>query len=50
MQSGKRFVLSLNYNESNSFLFIRGKSISIQSKKLRKKDYTLCLNNISKDF
>ena len=34
-QSGKKLVLSLHYNESNSFLFINiTKNISIQSKKL----------------
>ena len=38
-QSGRRFVLSLHYNGSNS--------ISIQSKKLRNRYY---LGNISKDF
>ena len=32
-QSGKRFVLSLQYNGSSSFLF----ALSIQSKKLRNK-------------
>ena len=34
-QSGKRFVLSLHHNRSNSFLFVNTtKNISFQSKKL----------------
>ena len=37
-QSGKRFVLNLYYNGSNSFLFVKCyKNISIQSKNLRNK-------------
>ena len=41
-QPGKRFVLSLHYNGSNSFLFVY-LFICL-------KDYALCLGNISKDF
>ena len=50
-QSGKRFVLSLHYNGSNSFLFVD--AIKIHQFKIKYsdiKDYTLCLGNISKDF
>ena len=33
-QPNKKFLLSLHYSGSNSFLFINEKNISIQSKKL----------------
>ena len=36
-QSGKRFVLRLHYNGSNSFLFVNATKISTQSKTLRTK-------------
>ena len=36
-QSGKKFVLSLHYNGSNSFLFVNATKISTQSKPLRTK-------------
>ena len=50
-QSGKRFVLSLHYNGSNSFLFVNATKINqFKAKSFEKKDYTLCLGNISKDF
>ena len=49
-QSGKRFVLSLHYNASNSFLFVNATKISVQSKRFWKNDYAVCLGNISKDF
>ena len=49
-QSGKRFVLNLHHNESNSFLFVNAtKNISVQSKKSQLEDYALFLSNISKD-
>ena len=50
-QPRKRFVLSLHYNESNSFLFVNATKI-YQFKAIDSeiKDYTLRLGNISKDF
>ena len=51
-QSGKRFVLSLQYNGSNSFLFVN--ATKVYRFKVKKnseiKDYALCLGNVSKDF
>ena len=50
-QSEKRFVLSLHYNGSNSFLF--GNATKMYQFKVRDseiKDDALCLGNISKDF
>ena len=50
-QSGKRFVLSLHYNGSNSFLFVNATKIyQFKAKDSEIKDYTLCLGNISKDL
>ena len=50
-QPRKRFVLSLHYNGSNSFLFVNATKIyQFKSKDPEIKDYTLCLGNISKDF
>ena len=50
-QPRKRFVLSLHYNESNSFLFVDAtKLYQFKAKDSKIKDYTLCLVNISKDF
>ena len=50
-QSGKRFVLSLHYNGSNSFLFANATKIyQFKEKDSEIKDYTPCLGNISKDF
>ena len=50
-QSGKRFVLSLHCNGSNSFLFVNATKIyQFKAKDSEIKDYTLCLGNISKDF
>ena len=50
-QSGKRFVLSLHYNENNSFLFVNATKIyQFKAKDSEIKDYALCLGNISKDF
>ena len=47
----KRFVLSLHYNGSNSFSFVRTTKIH-QFKAIYSeiKNYTLCSGNISKDF
>ena len=48
-QSGKRFVLSLHYNESNSFLFVNATKVyQCKAKDSEIKDYALCLGNISK--
>ena len=50
-QSGKRFVLSLHYNGSNSFLFVNATQVyQFKAKDSAVKDYALCLGNISKDF
>ena len=50
-QSGKRFILSLHYNGSNSFLFVNVTRIyQFKAKDSEIKDYTLCLGNIFKDF
>ena len=50
-QRRKRFVLSLHYNGSNSFLFVNATKIcQFKSKDSEIKDYTQCLGNISKDF
>ena len=50
-QSGKRFVLSLHYNGSNSFLFVNATKVyQFKVKNTEIKDYALCLGNISKDF
>ena len=50
-QSGKRFVLSLHYNGSNSFLFVNATKVyQSKAKNSEIKDYALCLGNILKDF
>ena len=50
-QSGKRFVLSLHYNGSNSFLFVNAaKTYHFKGNDSEIKDCALCLGNISKDF
>ena len=50
-QPNKRFVLSLHYNGSNSFLFVNAKKLCQFKSKISKiKDYALYLRNISKDF
>ena len=50
-QPNKRFVLSLHYNGSNSFLFVDATKIyQFRGKDSEIKDYVLCLGNISKDF
>ena len=50
-QSGKRFVLSLHYNGSNSFLFVNATKVNqFKTKDSEIKDYSLCLGNVSKDF
>ena len=50
-ENNKRFVLSLHYNEDNSYLFVNGTEVH----KFKAKDseivpYLICLGNISKDF
>ena len=50
-ESGQRFVLSLHYNGSNSFLFVDATKIyQFKGKYSEIKDYALCLDNISIDF
>ena len=50
-QSGKRFVLSLHYNGSNSLLFVNTTKVyQFKAKNSEIKDYSLCLGNVSKDF
>ena len=50
-QSGKRFVLSLHYNERNSLLFVNATKVyQFKAKKYEIKDNALCLGNISRDF
>ena len=47
-QSKKRFVLSVHYNGSNSFLFVNATRIyQFKPKDFEIEDYTLCLGNIS---
>ena len=48
-ESGITIMLSLHYNERNSFLFGR-KIYQLKAKDLETKPYPLCLGNISKDF
>ena len=50
-QSGKRFVVSLHYNGSNSFLFVNATKVyQFKVKNSEIKDYAFCLGNISKTF
>ena len=50
MQPNKRFVSSLQYNGSNSFLFVNATKLhQFKAKVVEIKDYPLCLGNISKD-
>ena len=47
-QSKKRFVLSVHYNGSNSFLLVNATRIyQFKPKDFEIEDYTLCLGNIS---
>ena len=51
IQPNKRFVLSLPYNGSSSFLFVNATKIyQFRAKNSEIKDYAPCLGNISKDF
>ena len=50
-QSRKRFVLSLHYNGSNSFLFVNATKVyqfKVNTSDI--KDYALYLGNVSNDF
>ena len=50
-QPSKRFVLSLHYNGSNSFLFVNTTKIyQFKAKDPEIKDYALCLGYISNEF
>ena len=50
-ESGKRFVLILHCNGSNSFLLVNAvKMYQVKAKDSEIKPYPLCLGNISKDF
>ena len=50
-QWGKRFVLSLHYTGSHSFLFVNATKIhQFKAKDSEIKDYAPCLGNFSKDF
>ena len=47
----KRFVLSLHYSGTNSFLFINVVKIyQFKANDLEIKSYSLCVGNIPKDF
>ena len=48
-QWGRRFVLSLHYNESNTFLFANA-TYQFKAKDSEIKDYALCLGNVSNNF
>ena len=50
-KSNRRFVLSLHYNGSDSFLFVDATKIyQFKAKYSVIKKYLLCLSNVSKDF
>ena len=50
-QSGKRFVLGLFYNGSNSFLFVNATKVyQFKAKNSEIKDYALFLGNVLKYF
>ena len=50
-QPNKRFILSLHYNGSNSFLFVNATKVyQFKARDSEIKSCTLCLDNISKDF
>ena len=47
----KRFVLSIHYNRSNSFVFVNATEVyQFKAKDTKIKNFTLCIGNISKDF
>ena len=50
-QLGKIFVLSLYYNQSNSFLFVNATKVyQFKAKDCKIKDYPPCFGNIPKGF
>ena len=50
-QSGKRYVLILDYNGSNGFLFVNATKVyQFKAKDSEIQDYALYLSNASKDF
>ena len=50
-RSNRKFCLSLNYNSSNSFLFVNATKIyQFKAKNSEIKKYPLCLGNILGDF
>ena len=50
-KSGKKFVSSLHYNGSNSFLFVNDTKVyQLKAENSEIKDYPLCLGNVSKFF
>ena len=50
-QSRKKFVLTLDYNGSNRFLFVNATKIyQIKAKDSKIKEYSLCLGNILNDL
>ena len=50
-KSGKKFVTSLQYNGSNSFLFVNDTKVyQLKAENSEIKDYPLCLGNVSKFF
>ena len=50
-KSNETFVLSLHYNESESFLFFDATKVyQFKEKDSKFKKYPLCLGNASKDF
>ena len=50
-QSGKRFVLRLHYNGSNSFLFVNATKVyQFKAKNSKIKDSAPCLGCVSKGF
>ena len=50
-RSNRKFCLSLNYNGSNSFLFVNATKIyQFKAKNSEIKKYPLCLGNILGDF
>ena len=50
-KSGKRFVLTLQYNGSHSFLFVNATKVyQFKAKNSGIKNYALCLSNVSKYF
>ena len=50
-QPGEKFVLSLHYNGSNSFLIFNATNVyKSKQKNTGRKEYGICLGSISKDF